>query len=125
MKKKPFLIPLILGIILLAVGIGCFARVCAVKDAIYRNYQLSFSDASMESVFINEHDEATVKADFDAAVLATAQSAGTAAVEGAPVDEAPAEEGAAETADAETAEPAEAEPAEAAPAEEALEAAAE
>ena len=76
MKRKPYLIPLIAGLVLLAIGVGCFARVCAVKDDIYSNYKVSFSDASVESVFMNDHDEAAVKADFDAAILATARSGG-------------------------------------------------
>ena len=79
MKQKAHLILLIIGVLLLAVGIGCFARICAVKDSIYADYRLSFSDASFKSVFINDHDEATVKADFDAAVLAAARSGGSAA----------------------------------------------
>ena len=97
MKKRPFLIPLIVGLVLLAVGVGCFARVCAVKDSIYSNYKVTFQDASIKQVFINDHDEATVKADFDAAMLASARSGntGAAATEEAPV-EAEAVEGAAE-----------------------------
>ena len=62
MKKKAYLIFLILGLIVLAVGVFFFGRICAVKDSIYAKYGLSFSDASIESVFINDHDEAAVKA---------------------------------------------------------------
>ena len=69
MKKKAYLIFLVLGLALLAVGVFFFGRICAVKDSIYANYSLSFSDASFEKVFINDHDEATVASDFDAAVL--------------------------------------------------------
>ena len=78
MKKRAYLIFLVLGLALLAVGIACFARVCAFKDSIYSHYALSFSDASFESVFVNDHDEATVKTDFDAAILAAAKSGATA-----------------------------------------------
>lgn len=93
MKKKLHLVLLAVGIVCLAIGVFFFGRICAVKDSIYANYKLSFSDASFESVFVNDHDEAAVKADFDAAVLATAQSGGEEAE--APVEEAaPAEEGA-------------------------------
>ena len=74
MKKKAYLIFLILGLIVLAVGVFFFGRICAVKDSIYAKYGLSFSDSSIQSVFINDHDEAAVKADFDAAVLQTAIS---------------------------------------------------
>lgn len=78
MKKKLHLALIALGVALMVVGVFFFGRICAVKDSIYTNYKLSFSDASFESVFINDHDEAAVKADFDAAVLATARSgAGT------------------------------------------------
>ena len=76
MKKKLHLVLLAVGIVCLAIGVFFFGRICAVKDSIYANYKLSFSDASFESVFVNDHDEAAVKADFDAAVLATAQSGG-------------------------------------------------
>ncbi|MBE5808999.1 MAG: ABC transporter permease [Clostridiales bacterium] len=103
MKKKPFLIPLLCGIVLLAVGLVCFANVCHVKDAIYANYKVSFSDASIEQVLINDHDEAAVKADFDAAIMASARTG-------------------AKTAEAAPADPAAAEPAEAPAAEEAVEA---
>ena len=61
MKKKGYLIPLILGLILFAVGVGCFANVCMVKDAIYKETQVSFSDANMRSAFFNEDDETTVR----------------------------------------------------------------
>ena len=88
MKRKAWLIPLILGLILLAVGVGCFGRVCAVKDSIYSAYKLTFPDSSIEKVFINDNDEATVKADFDAAILGTATSA---AQDAAAEAEAPAE----------------------------------
>ena len=118
MKKKLWLIPLILGLVLVMAGLVCFTRVCAVKDSIYSAYKVSFPDRSMSEVFINNNDEATVRADFDAAMLASARSgnnntAGTeAAAEEIPV-EVPAEEA-----------PAEAEaPAEEAPSEEAIEAA--
>ncbi len=90
MKKKTYLIFLIVGLLLLAVGIGCFARICAVKDSIYSNYSISFSDASFASVFINDHDEATVKADFDAAILAAA-TGGASASEEPSMDEVPVE----------------------------------
>ncbi len=95
---------LIAGLLLLAVGIGCFARGCAVKDSIYGKYKVSFSDASIRSVFINDHDEAAVKADFDAAILAalsngtgastaeTEAPAGEAFTEEAPAEEVLAEE---------------------------------
>ena len=105
MKKKAYLIFLVLGLALLAVGIACFARVCAFKDSIYSHYALSFSDASFESVFVNDHDEATVKTDFDAAILAAAKSGATAEAEAGM--EVPAEEAPAEGAEAtEAAEPA-------------------
>ena len=72
MKNKIHLVLLAVGVALLAVGVFFFGRICAVKDSIYANYSLSFSDASFERVFINDHDEATVAEDFDAAVLQTA-----------------------------------------------------
>ena len=81
MKKKAYLIFLVLGLALLAVGVFFFGRICAVKDSIYAKYSLSFSDASIQSVFINDHDEAAVKADFDAAVLQTAISTEETATE--------------------------------------------
>ena len=99
MKKKTYLIFLVLGLVLLAVGVFFFGRICAVKDSIYAKYSLSFSDASFESVFINDHDEATVKADFDAAVLATAVSGGSEA-EPAAEEEAAAEDAAEEAMEA-------------------------
>ena len=68
MKKKLYLIPLLVGIVLLAVGIGCFTRVCAIKDSIYSAYKITFSDGSIREVFINDNDEAKVRADFDAAL---------------------------------------------------------
>ena len=46
MKKKAYLIFLVLGLALLAVGVFFFGRICAVKDSIYANYSLSFSDAT-------------------------------------------------------------------------------
>ena len=73
MKKKPYLIPLVAGVLLLAVGLFFFGRVCAVKDSIYSNYKVSFTDQKISEVFINDHDEATVKADFDAAMLSLAR----------------------------------------------------
>ncbi|MBR1820463.1 MAG: ABC transporter permease [Clostridia bacterium] len=106
MKKKSHLILLIAGIALLAVGIVCFARICAVKDSIYSNYKLSFSDADFKSVFINDHDEATVKADFNAAVLkvarggSTEETADAGAAEEALAEGAEAVEAAEETAEA-------------------------
>ena len=108
MKQKSHLILLVVGIVLLAVGVGCFARICAVKDAIYSNYKLSFSDASFSEVFINDHDEATVKADFDAAVLAAARSGNdSTAVAGteAPAEEIEAAAEAASEAEADPSEP--------------------
>ena len=72
MKNKIHLVLLAVGVALLAVGVFFFGRICTVKDSIYANYSLSFSDASFERVFINDHDEATVAEDFDAAVLQTA-----------------------------------------------------
>ena len=81
MKKKAYLIFLVLGLALLAVGVFFFGRICAVKDSIYANYSLSFSDASFEKVFINDNDEATVAADFDAAVLQTAINSDDTTVE--------------------------------------------
>ena len=119
MKKKAYLIFLILGLIVLAVGVFFFGRICAVKDSIYAKYGLSFSDASIESVFINDHDEAAVKADFDAAVLQTAISGDEAATDAVGATEAaePAE------AEAATGVAAEAAPAgDDAPAEDAIEA---
>lgn len=100
MKKKAYLIFLILGLVLLAVGVSCFAKICAFKDSVYAHYALSFSDASFKPTFINDHDEATVKADFDAAILAAlrsgdkasggtdAQAPGEAPAEGAEAGEA-------------------------------------
>ena len=38
MKKKAYLIFLILGLIVLAVGVFFFGRICAVKDSIYAKY---------------------------------------------------------------------------------------
>ena len=116
MKKKAYLIPLLLGIVLLAVGVVCFGRVCAIKDNIYSAYKMTFSDDDIENVFINDHDEATVKADFDAAMLAKARSGsandaatdqmaepieGEVPAEEAASEEAPAEEASAEEAPAE------------------------
>ena len=80
MKKKPFLIPLICGLVLLAIGIGCFARVCTVKDAIYKNYKVSFSDANIAEVFANDDGEEAVKSAFNAAIAASSRSGNTAAV---------------------------------------------
>ena len=97
MNKKIHLVLLIAGVLLLAVGIGCFARGCAVKDRIYSAYQISFSDASIRSVFINDHDEAAVKADFDAAILSALSSGSAAPAEG---EAAPVEGEAAEPAEA-------------------------
>ncbi len=114
MKNKIHFVLLAAGAVLLAIGVFFFGRICAVKDSIYADYNLSFSDASFQQVFINDHDEATVKADFDAAILAAAQSGATTEDEAG--IEAPAEEAPAEEAPAEVAEPA---------AEEALEAIAE
>lgn len=76
MKNKLHIVLIALGVALMVVGVVFFGQICAVKDAIYANYKLSFSDSSFESVFVNDHDEAAVKADFDAAVLATARSGG-------------------------------------------------
>ena len=115
MKKKAYLIFLVLGLIVLAVGVFFFGRICAVKDSIYAKYGLSFSDASIGSVFINAHDEAAVKADFDAAVLQTAISGETAATDAAEATEA-ATEAAEPEAAGEAAEATE----EAAPAEDAI-----
>jgi len=109
-KKKTPLILLAAGLLLLAVGLFFFGKICALKDSIYSNYALSFPDARFESVFINDHDEATVKADFDAAVLATARNSESAdqsmAMDEAPVDEA-ADEAVPEEAPAELDEAAE------------------
>ena len=101
-KLKTYMIPLIIGIVLLAVGLFFFGRVCAVKDSIYSAYKVSFSDSNIEYVFINDHDEATVKADFDAAMLNSART-DSAQAEEIPVEggEVPAGEAAAEEAAAE------------------------
>ena len=99
MKKRIFLIPLICGLILLAVGIGCFARVCAVKDAIYKNYKVSFSDENLEAVFINDDDEATVSAAFNAALSAADNSAPAAQPEEGDGEAAPEEGAPASAAD--------------------------
>ena len=74
MKKRLYLIPLIPGLVLLLIGIVCFSRVCAVKDSIYAVSKVSFTDKNMAAVFINENDEATVRADFDAVLSASASS---------------------------------------------------
>ena len=109
MKNKLHLILLAVGIALLIVGIVCFGRICAVKDAIYSNYSVSFSDNSFESVFVNDHDEATVKADFDAAVMKAAGSVdSSAATVDAGVEEVIEEAEAAEEAPTEVSEATEA-----------------
>ena len=64
MKNKIHFVLLAAGAVLLAIGVFFFGRICAVKDSIYADYNLSFSDASFQQVFINDHDEATVKADL-------------------------------------------------------------
>ena len=105
MKNKIHFVLLAAGAVLLAIGVFFFGRICAVKDSIYADYNLSFSDASFQQVFINDHDEATVKADFDAAILAAAKSGATTEDEAGM--EVPAEEAPAEGAEAaEAAEPA-------------------
>ena len=74
MKGKGYRIPLLVGILLLAAGIFCFANVCKVKDAIYANFRISFTDDQIKSVFMNEDGEETVKTAFDAAVRSTSRT---------------------------------------------------
>ena len=112
MKKRAYLIPLICGLVLLAVGITCFARVCGVKDAIYNNYQISFSDNDMRQTLLSGGDEAAIREAFDARIQSANRSGSAAQAEQAALPE----EGAmADPAE----EPVEAAPAEAEPAEEA------
>ena len=110
MKDKKVLILLIPGLLLLLVGIVMFGRVCVVKDAVYDNYKMSLTDAQIDAVIMNDHDEATVRDEFNALVLGAARTE-----EATPAEEAPAEG----EAPAETEAPAEEAVAGEAPAEEA------
>ena len=112
MKKRAYLIPLICGLVLLAVGITCFARVCGVKDAIYNNYQISFSDNDMRQTLLSGGDEAAIREAFDARIQSANRSGSAAQAEQAALPEEGAMPDPAE-------EPVEAAPVEAEPAEEA------
>ena len=124
-KKNIMLIPLILGLISLAIGLFFFARICRVKDAAYKSYKVSLSDSTIQEVFMNGGDEATVREAFNKAVAKTDKNAAPAAgmddlagaevaeADGAEVADADGEDGA-EVAGAEGAEAAGAEGAEAA-----------
>ena len=78
-KKKTFLIPLILGLALIAVGMFFFARICRLKDAVYKNYKVSLSDASISEVFQGALDEEGVREAFNNAVKKTNKNSGAAA----------------------------------------------
>ena len=67
-KKRTFLIPLLLGLVLIAAGVFFFARVCRLKDTVYKTYKVSLSDASISEVFHGNLDEAGVREAFNAAV---------------------------------------------------------
>lgn len=95
-KKRTFLIPLLLGLALIAVGIFFFGKICRLKDKVYSNYKVSLSDASIAEVFNGDLDENAVREAFNNAVKKTDKNAAAAA---APMDdlaveaEAAAEEG--------------------------------
>ncbi len=99
MKKNTWKIPLIISLVLIVAGLVCFANSCRLKDKVYQNYGISISDASIQEVFINDHDEATVLKDLKSAIKSSDEEdelmEETAPVEGA------VEEGA--EADADTA----------------------
>ncbi|MBR2528275.1 MAG: ABC transporter permease [Blautia sp.] len=72
--KKTYRIPLICGLVLLLAGIFCFANVCRVKDAIYDNYRISFSDQSIQDIFMNDNTEPAVREAFDEAIRKSART---------------------------------------------------
>ena len=76
-RKKVYLIPLLLGIAAMAVGIFFFARICRVKDTVYKNYKVSLSDDSIREVVTKAGNEEEARAAFNAAVLKSEVSDGT------------------------------------------------
>ena len=68
-KKKAYLIPLILGLVLMAVGMMFFARICRVKDRVYKNYKVSLTDDSIREVIAKGADEEAVRKTFNTAVV--------------------------------------------------------
>ena len=99
-KNRTTLIPLILGIISIAIGLFFFAQTCRVKDKVYKNYKISLSDAAIEEVFMNDNDEAAVREAFNNAVRKPDKSSAPAVIsEDQAAEEAAAE---AEAAMAET-----------------------
>ena len=89
-KRKTFLIPLILGLVLIAVGMFFFAKVCRLKDAVYKNYKVSLSDQSVSEVFSGSLDEAGVREAFINAVKKSDKNSGAAAAAGDLMEEAAA-----------------------------------
>ena len=89
-KRKTFLIPLILGLVLIAVGMFFFAKVCRLKDAVYKNYKVSLSDQSVSEVFSGSLDEAGVREAFNNAVKKSDKNSGAAAAAGDLMEEAAA-----------------------------------
>ena len=67
-KNRTALIPLILGLICIAISLFFFARVCRIKDKVYKNYKISLSDTAINEVFMNDNDEAAVREAFNNAV---------------------------------------------------------
>ena len=78
-KNRTFLIPLLLGLIIMGIGLFFFGRICRVKDAVYKNYKVSLSDASIHDVFANDNDEAAVREAFNRAVAKSDSSSSEAA----------------------------------------------
>ena len=68
-KKKAHLIPLILGIVVIAIGMVFFARICRVKDKVYKNYKVSLSDKAIAEVLAKGSDEEAVRSAFNTAVI--------------------------------------------------------
>ncbi len=102
-KNRTALIPLILGLISIAIALFFFAKVCRIKDKVYKNYKISLSDTAIDEVFMNDNDEAAVREAFNnavkkadkssaAAVISEDQAAEEAAAEAAAEAEAVAEE---------------------------------
>ncbi|MBQ1312782.1 MAG: ABC transporter permease [Blautia sp.] len=87
-KNRISLIPLILGIISIAVGLFFFARICGLKDKVYRNYNISLSDAAIEEVFMQDTDEAAMREAFKNAVKKPDKSNRAAAAVSEPAAEA-------------------------------------
>ena len=104
-KNRIFLIPLILGLLSLAIGIFFFARICKVKDTAYKNYKISLSDSAIQEVFMNDNDEAAVREAFNKAMVKTDKNS---AAPSTGMDELP--EAAGDAANAEAAEEAGDEP---------------